>query len=81
MNHIQHLNEVARAALDINEHSPLAELGKAACIVAGVNPNQPVFIFGLGISAWRAKIVEAQLLKDINLLTELNQSDYVGTLT
>lgn len=56
--------EIAMAAMHVQDFTPVAELAKAACMVgaAGASPYSQTMVAGYYMPAWQAKIVEARFM-------------------
>mgnify|MGYP003520983585 CR=1 FL=1 len=56
--------EIAQAAMQVPDFTPVAELAKAACMIgaAGAAPYTQIMVAGYYMPAWQAKIAEAQFM-------------------
>ena len=54
--------DIALFAANVPDYSPMAELAKAACMIGTYYPYDMRMVAGVNMTAWQAKIAEAQFM-------------------
>jgi hypothetical protein len=63
MTDVPNAQQIAMAAMQVQDYTPVAELAKAACMVQpGPGPYHQIMVAGCYMPAWQAKIAEAQFM-------------------
>lgn len=70
MNHEQAIAGMFHEAMNFPDFGEVAETAKAACLAAGIRDvYEPTAIGTFYVPAWRAKVIEAQLMARLAAMT------------